>query len=303
MPAVLLGRNKLYDNIEDVDLTDHGSIRSINSGETGNQIQASRSNDGSIRNASMSAPCGARGEVQTPSGRLQKRGVLSMNRRSTRFGWNSLKPEVIYADNRYLKAWSHFILVLSFYSACVTPLEFGFHKGTGLPLWWELFDIGINMFFVADLLLSFCLTYKDPKTHEIVDDHKLIVKRYLRTEFVPDLLACMPWDSIYKATGRLEGFRYFNWFKIYRKDTRYNYLVVRITRLVVVEVYYTHVAACIFYYLATTVPAAREADTWLGSLTLGGQSYANFRELSFGRRYCVSLYWAIITMGTVTSTR
>lgn len=83
------------------------------------------------------------------------------------------------------------------------------------------------------------------------------------------------------------------------KDIRINYLFTRIIKLIVVELYCTHTAACIFYYLATTLPEEKEAYTWIGSLKLGDYSYSQFREIDIWTRYTTSLYFAIVTMATV----
>lgn len=83
------------------------------------------------------------------------------------------------------------------------------------------------------------------------------------------------------------------------KDIRINYLFTRIVKLITVELYCTHTAACIFYYLATTIPPAEEGYTWIGSLTMGDYKYINFREIDFWTRYITSLYFAIVTMATV----
>lgn len=88
-------------------------------------------------------------------------------------------------------------------------------------------------------------------------------------------------------------------FQKMEKDIRINYLFTRIVKLIVVELYCTHTAACIFYYLATTLPQSKEGYTWIGSLKLGDYSYQNFRQIDFWRRYLTSLYFAIVTMATV----
>jgi potassium channel len=109
----------------------------------------------------------------------------------------------------------------------------------------------------------------------------------------------------------MEIIRYLLWLRLYRarrimeffqkmeKDIRINYLFTRIVKLITVELYCTHTAACIFYYLATTVPPAQEGYTWIGSLSLGDYKYINFREIDFIRRYITSLYFSIVTMATV----
>lgn len=126
-----------------------------------------------------------------------------------------------------------------------------------------------------------------------------------------DLLGCLPWDVIYKVCGYKEEVRYLLWIRLSRvrkvteffqkleKDIRINYLFTRIVKLIVVELYCTHTAACIFYYLATTLPASMEGYTWIGSLKLGEYNYSQFRDMDLGKRYLTSLYFAIVTMATV----
>ncbi|XP_071901982.1 potassium channel SKOR-like isoform X2 [Coffea arabica] len=134
---------------------------------------------------------------------------------------------------------------------------------------------------------------------------------YLKSQFMLDLLGCFPWDYIFKASGRKEPVRYLLWIRLSRalrvtdffkkleKDIRINYLFARIINLFVVELYCTHTAACIFYYLATTLPPSEEGYTWIGSLQMGSYKYTHFREIDLWTRYITSLYFAIVTMVTV----
>ncbi|CAK7338936.1 unnamed protein product [Dovyalis caffra] len=115
------------------------------------------------------------------------------------------------------------------------------------------------------------------------------------------------------ASGHKEEVRYLLWIRLSRvrkvteffhkmeKDIRINYLFTRIIKLIAVELYCTHTAACIFYYLATTLPSSNEGYTWIGSLKMGDYSYTNFREIDIWKRYTTSLYFAVITMATVES--
>ena len=120
-------------------------------------------------------------------------------------------------------------------------------------------------------------------------------------------------DVVYvdQVSGRKEEVRYLllirlvrarkvlDFFYMLEKDIRVNYLFSRILKLIVVEFYCTHTAACIFYYLATTLPASQEGYTWIGSLKLGDYSYSNFRDIDLWKRYITSLYFAIVTMTIV----
>ncbi|CAN6700288.1 unnamed protein product [Malus baccata var. baccata] len=78
----------------------------------------------------------------------------------------------------------------------------------------------------------------------------------------------------------------------YRMVYKHNWIALRIIKLIVVELYCTHTVACIFYYLATTLPASQEGYTWIGSLKLGDYSYSSFRDIDLWKCYTTSLYFA-----------
>lgn len=216
---------------------------------------------------------------------------------------------VISPDSRAYQWWETFMVLWAMHSSFFTPLQFGFYRG--LPLYMSLMDLTVQVVFIADMVVQFFLAYRDMKTYKMVYERSSIALRYAKNSFILDILACLPWDIIYKATGKRETVRYLVWLRLTRtrkitqffskleKDTRINYLFTRICKLITVELYYTHTAACIFYYLATTVPPSEEDHTWIGSLTLGDFSYHNFREIDLWKRYITSLYFAIVTMATV----
>ncbi|XP_057767622.1 potassium channel SKOR-like isoform X2 [Salvia miltiorrhiza] len=216
---------------------------------------------------------------------------------------------IIRPDNRWYVAWSNFILIWAIYSSFFTPLEFGFFRG--LPENLFLLDVAGQFTFSVDIFVSFFVAYTDAHSYCLVYDRRLIAARYLKSRFLIDLLGCLPWDLIYRRCGEKELVRYMLWIRLSRavrvtdffekmeKDTRVNYLFTRIVKLFVVELYCTHTAACIFYYLATTLPASEEAHTWIGSLQLGDYSYTNFRHIDLWTRYITALYFAVVTMATV----
>ncbi|KAI3463566.1 hypothetical protein Pfo_020229 [Paulownia fortunei] len=216
---------------------------------------------------------------------------------------------IIHPENWWYVAWTHFILLWAVYSSFLTPLEFAFFRG--LPDNLFLLDIAGQFTFFIDIFLCFFVGYRDPHSYCMVSNHNLIAIRYLKSRFLVDLLGCLPWDVIYKACGRKEAVRYMLWIRLSRalrvteffekleKDIRINYLFTRIIKLFVVELYCTHTAACIFYYLATTLPPSKEGYTWIGSLQLGDYSYTNFRDIDLWTRYITALYFAVVTMATV----
>lgn len=216
---------------------------------------------------------------------------------------------IIPKNSRKYQIWVYIMLLWAIYSSFFTPFEFGFFRGLPKNLWW-IDQVG-QVMFMADIVVNFFVAYKDKQTYKWVLDHHSIAFRYAKSNFVPDVLGCLPWDAIYKGMGEREIVRYLLWVRLYRvrkvtsffhnleQDIRINYLFTRILKLITVEIYCTHTAACIFYYLATTLPSSQENLTWIGSLRLGGYEFNNFRKIDLGRRYVVSLYFAIVTMATV----
>ncbi|XP_021891345.1 potassium channel SKOR-like [Carica papaya] len=216
---------------------------------------------------------------------------------------------IISPDSRWYRAWTTFILVWALYSSFFTPLEFGFFRG--LPENLFILDIAGQVAFLLDIVLQFFVAYRDSQTYRMVYKHTPITLRYLKSSFIIDLLGCMPWDLIYKASGNKEEVRYLLWIRLYRvrkviqffqkmeKDIRINYMFTRIIKLIFVELYCTHTAACIFYYLATSLPPQQEEYTWIGSLKLGDYRYSQFRDIDLWKRYTTSMYFAIVTMATV----
>ncbi|KAF5769352.1 putative potassium channel, voltage-dependent, EAG/ELK/ERG, rmlC-like jelly roll [Helianthus annuus] len=234
---------------------------------------------------------------------------------STHRGFNTdkvfdgIKGFYIPPQNRWYRTWEKVILVWAIYSSFFTPMEFGFFRG--LPDRLYLLDTFSQAAFFIDIVVQFFVPYRDTQTYKFIVSPRLIAIRYLKSHFIFDLLACMPWDILYTASGKKEEVRYLLLIRLVRarkvleffskleKDIRVKYLFSRIIKLIAVELYCTHTAACIFYYLATTLPPVEEGYTWIGSLTLGDYSYSNFREIDLWKRYITSLYFAIVTMATV----
>lgn len=107
------------------------------------------------------------------------------------------KKNKIKLDCRLYLVWKHFILIWAVYSSFFTPMEFGFFRG--LPEKIFLLDIAGQFAFLIDIFLRFFLAYRDVDSHCIVYNRNQIAVRYLSSRFTLDLLACLPWDYIYKV--------------------------------------------------------------------------------------------------------
>lgn len=76
-------------------------------------------------------------------------------------------------SDRYFQLW---LIVLVFYSAWVSPFEFGFIENPRGGL--LAADNVVNGFFGIDIILTFFVAYLDPRTFLMVDNYKRIALRY-----------------------------------------------------------------------------------------------------------------------------
>ncbi|CAI5516283.1 unnamed protein product [Closterium sp. Naga37s-1] len=189
-------------------------------------------------------------------------------------------------------------------------IKFAFFRLRFPPLGILIMDIVSNVIFLADIFITFRVAVKDHRTGTLIADRRRIAIRYLQGWFTLDFLSCVPWEYAYQASVHLV-FEILLWLRLIRarqlkefadrlgKDTRYHYFLVRCTEMFLTEFYVVHSAACIMYFLALTMPEDQSGYTWIGSLQLGDQSYADFRDMDIFQLYCVSLYWAMVTMASL----
>ncbi|KAM0922045.1 hypothetical protein ACQ4PT_006451 [Festuca glaucescens] len=203
-------------------------------------------------------------------------------------------------DPRY-KVWETFLILLVVYSAWICPLEFAFMRY--LPRAPFVVDDIVNAFFAVDIVLTFFVPFIDKKSYLVVDDPKKIALRYLSTWFIFDVCSTVPFHSINHLFHKHGlGFRFLNVLRLWRlrrvsslfarleKDIRFNYAVIRCTKLISVTLFAVHCAGCINYLIADRYP--NPARTWIGAVM------PDFREDGLWERYVTCLYWSITTMTT-----
>ncbi|XP_030548298.2 potassium channel AKT1-like isoform X2 [Rhodamnia argentea] len=203
-------------------------------------------------------------------------------------------------DYRY-RLWETFLVVLVFYTAWVSPFEFGFlEKPQGIL---AITDNVVNGFFAIDIVLTFFVAYLDKASYLLVDDRKRIALRYVTTWLAFDVISTVPFEVVKSILpSPLEQYSIFNMLRLWRlrrvssmfarleKDRNFNYFWVRCAKLIFVTVFAVHMAACFYYLLAARYKDPK--NTWIG-LSLG-----DFHSRSLGVRYVISIYWSITTLTT-----
>ncbi|XP_006349369.1 potassium channel AKT2/3 [Solanum tuberosum] len=208
-------------------------------------------------------------------------------------------------DSRY-RCWESLMVIMVAYSAWVCPFEIAFMRSNPNTTLY-ITDNVVDIFFAADIFLTFFVAYIDATTQLLVRDRRKIAIRYLSTWFIMDVASTIPFDLLallltgkhqvgvsYSVLGMLRFWRLRRvkqFFTRLEKDMRFSYFWVRCARLLFVTLLTVHCAGCLYYLLADRYP--HQGDTWLRTMN------PNYKETSLVIRYIAALYWSITTMTTV----
>nr|WIV69042.1 potassium channel AKT1 [Salicornia europaea] len=204
-------------------------------------------------------------------------------------------------DFRY-RLWEMYLVFLVFYTAWVSPFEFGFLDSPIKDL--AIVDNVVNGFFAIDIILTFFVAYLDPQTYLLVDDRKQIAWKYLKFWFWFDLISTVPSELVmiilptsfhaYGVSNMLRLWRLRRVSKMFsrlEKDRNINYFLIRCIKLICVTLFSVHFAACFNFFLAAHYRDPEQ--TWI-ALTV-----ENFKTKNLWLLYVTSVYWSITTLTTV----
>ncbi|KAJ6674042.1 CHANNEL AKT6 putative-RELATED [Salix viminalis] len=203
-------------------------------------------------------------------------------------------------DPRY-RLWDTFLVFLVFYTAWVSPFEFGYLSKPSGGL--AIADNVVNGFFAIDIILTFSVAYLDKSSYLLVDDRKKIAWRYTKSWLVLDVISTIPSELVRETLpDKLQSYGYFSMLRLWRlrrvskffsrleKDRNYSYFMVRCVKLICVTLFVIHMAGCFFFRVA--VNNKDPSETWIGSV------WEDFHGEGLWIRYVKSLYWSTTTLST-----
>ncbi|CAF0973590.1 unnamed protein product [Adineta ricciae] len=190
----------------------------------------------------------------------------------------STPPHIILHYCTFKTVWDWVILLLTFYTSLLVPYHAAFKSKSldDVPL--LVIDSIVDVIFFIDIILNFHTTYVHTKSGEVISDPKRIRKTYLKSWFVIDLLACLPYDvfnafqeaeerygSIFSA---LKVLRLLRLGRVFRKlDNYLEYGAAVLLLLICVFVLVAHWFACVWYTIGFQEgrggPGKRMEYSWL----------------------------------------
>uniref|UniRef100_A0A182PVF6 Potassium voltage-gated channel subfamily H member 8 n=1 Tax=Anopheles epiroticus TaxID=199890 RepID=A0A182PVF6_9DIPT len=202
--------------------------------------------------------------------------------------------------------WDWMILVATFYVAIAVPYNAAFVKTDRLTM---VSDVVVEALFIVDILVNFRTTYVSRKG-EVVSDSKSIALNYLRSWFVVDLLAALPFDHLY-ASNVISGeeshihlvklTRLLRLARLLQKMDRYSqYTAMILTLLMLCFSLVAHWLACVWFVIAEKERLINDADWDIGWIhTLAERLKIPVSNVTHSEAYITALYFTFTSLTSV----
>ncbi|XP_073944161.1 voltage-gated delayed rectifier potassium channel KCNH8-like isoform X7 [Choristoneura fumiferana] len=208
--------------------------------------------------------------------------------------------------------WDWLILIATFYVAVVVPYNASF-VDEGHPRISVTSDVVVEALFIVDIVLNFRTTFVSKKG-EVVSDSKLIALNYIRSWFVVDLLAALPFDllyasDVYSGAESTHGnvhlvklTRLLRLARLLQKMDRYSqYSALILTLLMLSFSLVAHWLACIWFIIAEKEIENHKNETWdLGWIhNLAERLKMPVPNISHSESYVTALYFTCSSLTSV----
>ena len=209
----------------------------------------------------------------------------------------------IIGENSNLRTkWDFLILLLIIISVLLIPYQFAFqHK---ISITGSLLVYLIDLFFIVDIIFNFKTSYR-VAGREIVTFNET-KRRYLKTNFISDLIATIPFDLLFLLWPgyELEGISIILWIRLLRlvrlkrlflilnRWQNHNWVnpgYLRIVKFFSGITIFIHLITCGWYL--SSFFSNFPSKSWI---VLNGIEHSDMAT-----KYIRSLYWTVTTMTTV----
>ena len=197
---------------------------------------------------------------------------------------------IIKPENKIIGKWDFYIIILTIYTGIEIPLRFAFgYEATGSI---HFMEILISVSFAIDILLNFRRAYKGGM--HLITDPKSIAKRYMKSWFLIDLLATVPFfmisgNIIGDSTRTLRVLRLFQLNRLF-KLTGLSRILKRWQSSHTLN---PALFRLVFFFFFISIAAHWIACGWIILEAI------NPGDGSAHEVYSIALYWSITTLTTV----
>lgn len=233
---------------------------------------------------------------------------------------------LINPEGKPRRRWDIMQMLLLIYVGFGVPYRLGFSHYVALWSGWFWFDVFVDLYFVADIVVSCYTAYYD-ETGALIADGPQIRKNYLRTWCVVDVSSCFPGNYISYAmddggAGSSRSIKLLRMLRLLKllRLARINRLIkkyeeeffalmttFKLAKLIIVIVVVGHWLSCVFFYIGAVDPKVLGIDPGVderGEVNIGWVARQFSAEecpegKCYWQKYVTSFYWAVMTMTTV----
>lgn len=214
-------------------------------------------------------------------------------------------------DGMFLSYWELWITIILLATSVITPLNLAFSHNDDSDL---IVNFTIDFFFLIDIMISFNSAFYN-QNMELIQDRKVIAKKYIRGWFPIDLLAIIPFDFLVNASDFNQMFKVARFGRLYKlikltrllrilkimkdKSSLIKYLndilkiglgFERLFFFILMFFILCHLVSC-FFIIVPSIYDDDYAGTWMEAYTQDSFTSSQF--------YTISFYWTIQTITTV----
>jgi len=225
-------------------------------------------------------------------------------------------------ESMFKVAWDWFVLALVLFTAILIPYEAAFLGNTKAKprrsVWQKIYsgepqeivNLIVDLMFIIDILINFRTTYVEKKSEVVVSSPKKIAIHYLKTWFIVDFVAAIPFDYFIpdqangaaSLTGLLKTARLLRLIRVSRKMDRYSeYGIAVIFLLTSIFTLIAHWLACIWHVIGQQ--EIELSYGWIQSLAREVDQPINQSEPGSGpgsgTRYITALYFTLTSLTSI----
>ena len=116
------------------------------------------------------------------------------------------KSCMFYPEDNFKSNWDLAISIILIFTCLVFPVRIAFVEEDDSL--WKAINLTIDTLFFMDIIATFNNAYYD-EDYQIVTNRKLIASKYLRSWFVIDLFAVVPFDMLSTRSNNLNDMARF----------------------------------------------------------------------------------------------
>lgn len=234
---------------------------------------------------------------------------------------------VILPDSKFKIFWNIVITILLIYTAIFVPYNVAFVEGDEASTANDVLSTTMDILFTIDIFVNFISGYEDDQEGKVVTDMRRIAKTYLSGWFLPDVLACIPFQLIINSEGdssaassaklirlsrlprlyrlvrvvrmlkMMKVFKSSQFFASIFESLNNNIVGTRLLKLVFLTFYLVHLMACFWYGYANFI--GYPYNSWVMANEVRQSSPIVVVGDPGPYKYMVAVYWAFQAVTTV----